>query len=117
MPESEININGFLYQFKFFATSTGFRFLERDKNMETLSSLGITEQQALEEIICQLTPTDYSSGPSQDQNFPKHNVWIFGYKYEDIELYIKLSDNFSFGLAKCVSLHKCEREITYPLKK
>ena len=106
MPESEANINGFLYQFKYFATSGGFRFIERDKNLKTLAELGIPEPQALGDIIMPLTYRNYIKGPEQDRDCPKYNVWMFESKYEDTKLYVKLSDNFNNNLAKCISLHK-----------
>ncbi len=105
MPESEANINGFLYQFKYFATSGGFRFIERDKNLKTLAKLGILEPQALGYIIMPLTHRNYIKGPEQDKDRLQYNVWMFESDYGGIKLYIKLSDNFSNNLAKCISLH------------
>jgi len=106
VPESEANINGFLYQFKYFATSGGFRFIERDKNLRTLAELGILEPHAVKEIIMPLTHRNYVKGPEQDRDYPKHNVWVFQCNYEVVNLYIKLSDNFSKNLAICISMHR-----------
>lgn len=102
--ESEISI--FLEQFKFFATGTGYRFISRDKNNATLLDLGIFEYQALNDIILKLEPKHYVKGPEKDRDYPKHNVWVFEFTYDGVKIYIKLSDNFSYGLAKCISLHK-----------
>ena len=90
-----------------------FQFLEdRDVNINNIAELGIKPYQ-VREMILQLTPQNYISGPETDSNFPKHNVWKFGLKLNDIEVYIKLSDNFSFNVAKCISFHKAKFPITY----
>ena len=106
MSSSESDISAFLEQFKFFATGTGYRFIGRDKNMEALIDLEIDHYQALNDIILQLKPEHYCKGPEEDRDYPKYNVWVFEYNYEGNKLYVKLSDNFSHGLAKCISLHK-----------
>lgn len=97
------------------STSGGFHFMERPVNMKSLAELGLTIEQA-GEVICQLTYVDYTAGPDRDVDYPNHNIWTFGYDIDEVEVYIKLSDNFSFGIAKCLSFHISEHPMIYPYK-
>lgn len=114
MPATESEINDFLYKFKFFATSGGFSFVSRDKNMISLSELGISPDQVICDIINNLGLEHYSSGPKQDKGCKDHKIWIFGFEYDGMELYIKLSGDLKYNVAKCISLHKAEHKILYP---
>ena len=110
------DISDFLYKFKFFAQVPGcFSFIERDKNMQSLADLGITIPQTIN-IILRLTYKNCSGGPEIDSDYPDHNVWEFGYNLDGEELYIKLSDNSSCNVAKCISFHKADFAISYPYK-
>lgn len=111
-------VGNFLTVFKFYAQSPiNFQYLEeRDVNINSIGELGIKPYQ-VREMILQLTPKNYISGPETDADFPKHNVWKFGVKLNDVEVYIKLSDNFSHGIAKCISFHKAKFPITYAFPK
>jgi hypothetical protein len=68
------------------------------------------------EIIDDLKPEDYCSGPEPDEKYPWKVVVVFGKKYRGIELYIK----FSIGEAKervvCLSFHQAEKQMRYPFK-
>jgi hypothetical protein len=109
-------INRFLKEFKRRLSMRGkFLFVLRDVNLATLSSLGITVKHA-KEIINNLTYEDYCLGPEKDKNDPKGNIWCFGSKINGSEIYIKLSDHFSFDNAKCVSFHVACDKLTYPHK-
>jgi len=115
---SQTEINHFLYKFKFFAQNPQcFTFEERDKNMRDLAELGITPPQT-KNIICELTYRNYSSGPDPDKDvsYPNNNTWKFGYDLDGTEIYIKLCDDFSNKVAKCLSFHKAKHTITYPHK-
>jgi len=108
-------ITNFLKQFKFFVNAGGFDLIERFENIKGLAILGLEETQA-EQIVLQLTYVDYIRGPEEDKRYPKHNIWVFGYDMDPEELYIKLSDNFKFGKAKCLSFHIASHPLTYPCK-
>ncbi len=104
----------FLEQFKFFAQNLScFSFIEREKNMQTITELGISIAQAVN-VILELTYKNYVKGPSLDRDRPGQNVWEFGCYLDNNELYIKLSNNFKYGIAKCISFHKANFSITYP---
>lgn len=114
---SQAEISAFLYKFKFFAQVPGcFVFVERDKNMQSLAELGITIPQAKNTIL-QLAYTNYSSGPEDDRDYPGRKVWVFGDHIDAEEVYIKLSNDLSSNIAKCISFHKADCEIIYPYRR
>jgi len=107
-------ISAFLFQFKFFAQAVpGFSLIERQKNIDSITAMGITIPQ-LKSVILKLTPKNYVSGPEEDVKYPEHYIWLFGYDFGGEEVYIKLSGNFSHGVAKCISFHKAEYPMRYP---
>ena len=111
---TQTEINDFLFKFKFFAQIPGqFSFVERHKNLQALADLGITQVEALNAIL-QLTYRNYSSGPEPDRDYYGRKVWIFGYSLEGEEIYIKLADDLSYNIAKCISFHKADFTIAYP---
>ena len=111
---SQSDITDFLFKFKFFAQDLSkFIFVERDKNIKAIAELGITIAQT-QATILDLTYINYIAGPDVDEGYPDHNVWKFGYNLNTDELYIKLSDNFNYNIAKCISFHKADFVISYP---
>jgi hypothetical protein len=83
--------------------------------MQSSAELGIRAHH-IRDIILKLMPNNYYSGPVKDKKYPDHNVWIFGYNLDGQEIYIKLSDNFSCNIAKCISFHKSSFPLSYPYK-
>lgn len=78
----------------------------RRKNLETLSTLGITWSDAITEIYS-LTSSDYFSGPDIDRDMPTTDkLWVFKkYIYGDI-IYIKLKVEYQInGEMRIVSFH------------
>ena len=92
-----------------------FTFVHRKKNMESLYQLGVTIDDVKNEIF-KLTLRNYISGPSKDKDRAIGNMWIFGTAINDFEIYIKLSDNFNYSIAKCISFHKADFRCDYPYK-
>ena len=74
--------------------------------------MGITIAQ-VKMTLLGLKVTDYCSGPDEDRDRKGIQIWVFGTKINDHEIYIKLSDDFRGDQAKCLSFHKAE----FPLKK
>ena len=105
MP-SRKEIADFLKKFKQCAQNK-FQFVFRKKNLDAITSLGITIIVA-KEIILGLTPDNYCQGPDQDRDKPHSNLWVFETDFDGKKLYIKLSDNFSYDIAKCISFHQKE---------
>lgn len=105
----------FLKDFKKIA-QCNFIFIKRKKNLDSISQLGVQIKQA-KAIIMELTYENYNKGPEQDRDIKSGNIWEFGAKIDNQEVYIKLSDDFSYNIAKCISFHKAEFKIDYPYKK
>lgn len=89
----------------------------RKEYKDTLSELGLTPQQC-QDIILSLTCRDYVAGPKPDRD-KSGEIWEFGKKIGDIELYIKLKvftvENGQVS-AKCISFHKANWKPSYPFK-
>lgn len=107
-------ITHFLKEFKRYAQKQ-CTFIPRQKNVLTMSYLGITVKEA-KQIILQLTYVQYCDGPQDDRDNPGHNVWEFGVCITNHELYIKLSDDFTGDVAKCLSFHIAKQDLLYPLR-
>ena len=108
------DVKTFLLEFKFFAQHPdNFTLISRKKNLDSLALLGLTARQVRRSIL-QLTVKNYSEGPNVDRDRKDANIWVFGMKINDEEVYIKLSDNFSSNVAKCISFHKAEYAMNYP---
>ena len=101
----------FLKRFKSFA-QTQWTLVPRKKNLDFIMEMGITIAQ-VKMTLLGLKVTDYCSGPDEDRDRKGIQIWVFGTKINDHEIYIKLSDDFRGDQAKCLSFHKAE----FPLKK
>jgi len=107
-------ITDFLKEFKR-NLSKKFTFIPRRGNMDTLTKFGLTVKH-VKQILANLTHKNYFNGPSRDRDRKTKMVWEFGTHIGGEEIYIKLSDDFSFSVAKCISFHEAERPIIYPFK-
>jgi hypothetical protein len=106
----------FLFQFKEFAQKK-FSFAERDTSLDTIARLGITIQQAKNEILG-LTYEDYYRGPISDADSKKGGeYWEFGKLISGQEIFIKLKTVSEYYAAICFSFHIPERKIEYPFKR
>jgi hypothetical protein len=105
----------FLFQFKEFAQKN-FSFAERDKGLDTIARLGITIQQAKEEILG-LTYEDYYRGPIPDKGPKGGEYWEFGKTICEQEVFIKLKTVSKHGVAICFSFHIPDKTIEFPYKK
>ena len=109
----------FLTNFKLAIQYDRCQFIGRPDTDQNLIDLNLTRKQALE-IICELTPDDYSSGPEQDDTDTEKSVWKFGYDHEGNEVYIKLRLNSTpeNELPRGVvwSFHTAEHPMRYPLR-
>jgi len=104
----------FLMLFKEFAESN-FKFVERDKSLDSIARLGITPKQAKEEIMG-LTYEDYCKGPLPDVGTKGGELWEFGKTIEGKEIFIRLKVVLQHKMAKCQSFHIAERALQYPYK-
>ena len=105
----------FLLQFKEFAQNV-FSFYPRDESLNTIARLGITIQQARNEILG-LTYEDYYRGPIPDKDRKGEEFWEFGKTICGEQVFIKLKAVSEYGVAICFSFHIPEETIEYPYKR
>lgn len=93
-----------------------------DKNYDFLRRYGLLLED-VRDILTSLVADDYSDGPCcDDKQLGRPDVWKFGktveLEGEELELYIKTSFGYrADGMGcVCVSIHPCERPLSYPLK-
>lgn len=116
MDIQEWKINEFLINCKNAIVSNDFTIINRKKYKEFLESFKLFIDEP-KNIILELEPGDYISGPEEDKNNPlEKDIWIFKKQYnnsncEIINLYIKLKliYNNNKYYVKCISFHKDEK--------
>ena len=107
----------FLQDFKKAATEGGGLYIiNREKNRDALIELGFTNNNR-KEVLLGLSASDYSAGPKKDKDREGY-IWEFGKTVNGHEIYIKLKVAEVGGdkIAKCISFHKAEFNLSYPLK-
>lgn len=107
----------FLKEFKKVATEGGGLYIiNRGKNRDALIGLGLTINNRKEAILS-LSVTDYCAGPKKDKD-RDGTIWEFGQNINGNEIYIKLkiAEVGRVKIAKCISFHKAEYKLSYPLK-
>lgn len=105
-------IRRFLIEFKkIVTTGRGLDVVPRRQNIEALAELGLTKRNRRDEIMT-LSVSDYCEGPEADRDKPG-NIWIFGKRINEREVYIKLKIAHvgKERIAKCLSFHIA----TFPL--
>lgn len=110
-------IKTFLEEFKnLTAQGRGIYVVNRSANQEALAELGLTKKNRTDEILS-LSTTDYHAGPLPDRDKPGE-VWIFGKRIGENEVYIKLKIAHAGRerIAKCISFHTAEKPLFYPFK-
>lgn len=91
-------------------------FVNRPKNsVQHLADLGITASKR-KEIIKELEVEDYSEGPLEETQFNGKEMWVFGKVIKKQEIYIKLTISKDTNNAICISFHKAEYPMEFPLK-
>ena len=94
----------------------GLDVVNRDINNRALIELGLTRKLRTE-IILGLSAADYCKGPEEDRDRPGE-VWVFGAHVDENEIYIKLkiAEIGLTKIAKCISFHKAQAQLYYPLR-
>ena len=113
-------VAAFLNEFKVAMDFGFFRFVDRQKNLQGLATLGITVAEA-KQVLASLTPENYSYGPEANHDESNEDVWFFGAEVEGTEAYIKLKlvqdpRKNTVQWAKVLGFHPAERPIAYPLR-
>lgn len=94
-----------------------WRLSTRQKNLETLSNLGIDSVAVFDIIYNVLTWQDYISGPEQDNHEPPipGNIWKFGLTIEDVDCYLKFQDKPN-RIVMWISIHEAQFPLEFPYK-
>lgn len=91
-------------------------FRPRNKNLEYLAELDILPSDRLA-YIKKLTADNYHSGFRKDNYDPTElDYYEFGIEIKGTEVYIKISIGQQNKLIDCMSFHKAERAMLYPLR-
>lgn len=103
-------IQQYLIKVKEIVIKNGIEFIERDKNLNFMTNLGLTIND-VKECILSLTPSNYLSGPSKDHDSRRReDVFEYLITYKDKELYLKIKivqlDNKE--IVRCISFHERE---------
>lgn len=114
--ETEKELIKILNEFKAIAKKGGVYFVPRDDFKRTLTSLGITQAICTDELLS-LSVEEYCQGPEDDRDRPGQ-IWVFGKRFEGIELYIKLKiiKSGKGTVAKCLSFHLAEYPLCFPFR-
>ncbi len=112
IEEVESFLSNFHVKMKIF--SVVFRD-DRGKNIQSLLDLEITPTRR-SEILAELKLENYSQGPLPEtiQNLP--DMWVFGFKEKNKEIYIKITMGKNSHPVICISFHMAEHEMKYPFK-
>lgn len=88
---------------------------DREKNRNALIDLDISKLERLE-IIESIETDDYSDGPIPDELNLGTEMWVFGKDVKGVEVYIKITMGGFNGRTICISFHRAESPMRYPLK-
>jgi hypothetical protein len=88
---------------------------DRGKNMQALTELEITPTRR-ENLIKEIVVEDYSDGPITDTLNKYGEMWVFGKDVKKQEVYIKISFGHPNTSTICISFHRAEHPIRYPLR-
>ena len=107
----------FLREFKL-AWPPRYYVVNRQKNNQALADFGLMPRHRRDEIMA-LTVDNYCEGPDADADDPAQQVCVFGTTVGQREVYIKLTLKplVRGFLAKCLSFHPAEHQLSYPLGK
>jgi hypothetical protein len=89
---------------------------DRQKNTQALIDLEITPAQR-RAVIEKLIAEDYSEGPLPDTLNRLSPMWVFGRQVKQQEVYIKITMGNENCPVICISFHRAEHPMKYPLKK
>jgi len=89
-------------------------FVEREKNLESLSMLGMLPAE-IPSVLRELRVSDYSQGPLDDDKGRPIQWWVFGCNYCDVVLYIRVAVYRDKVI--CLSFHEAEHDVAYPFRR
>lgn len=116
MNLEQLPVAAFLKEMKSIVRAGRFSLIEREKNLNALTSLGLTKKNVIQALL-ELSVTDYCSGPADDETDDRPGkIWVFGIEVFGSEFYVKLKI-FEVGnkkYVKCLSFHPPERPLRRP---
>ena len=112
----ESEIESFLSAFKTKLDIWGIIYVDRDKNQNTLLELEIRPIDR-DPVLKALQLEDYSEGPLKEILYQGADMWVFGKKVKETEIYIKITMGNISNQLLCISFHIAEHEMNYPFKK
>ena len=114
---SEREVEGFLRKLKGKIQVFDIIYLDqRPKNSQTLADLEITGKER-DQHIQNLQIQDYSEGPLPEDFYNGDSeMWVFGKRISEQEVYIKLTLGMPNRQVICISFHIAEHEMNYPFK-
>ncbi|MCF0225567.1 MAG: toxin [Fibrobacter sp.] len=112
---TRVEVEQFLNKFKVKLDVFGVLFLDRDKNVNSLMSLGITRLERLV-VVKSIEVEDYSEGPIIDHLNGFGEMWVFGKDVKGQEVYIKITLGHPNTNTVVISFHVAEHPMSYPLK-
>lgn len=109
-------VKSFLQELKQLIKTLGIIFSNRPKNsIQHLAELSITAKMR-EEIILNLAIEDYSEGPVEETQQGGTEMWVFGKAIKGQQIYIKLTISKNTDRPICISFHKAEFHMKFPLQ-
>lgn len=109
-------VKSFLQELKQLIKVWGISFSNRPKNsIQHLADLSITAKMR-EEIILNLTIEDYSEGLLEETQQGGTEMWVFGKIIKGQQIYIKLTISKFTDRPICISFHKAEHPMRFPLQ-
>lgn len=110
------DVSTFLKDFQLKLGIWGIIYLDkRPKNAQTLASLEISPAERTT-VIRTLSVEDYSEGPIEDIIYKGKDLWVFGKRIKNQEVYIKITLGIQNKQTICISFHLSEYPMKYPFK-
>jgi hypothetical protein len=88
---------------------------DRGKNAQALADLEIRPFER-DKVIEALIAEDYCEGPKEEKLHKGADMWVFGKRFKNKDIYIKVSMGWKGAQVICISFHTAEQNINYPLK-
>ncbi len=110
-------VSNFLKDFKVKFDIWGVLYRDdRGKNTQTLADLEITPSYR-DQVIKELKVEDFSEGPLEEKLYGGSEMWVFGKRIKNQEVYIKISFGALGSSVICISFHVAEHRMNFPFKK
>lgn len=103
---SQADVENLLHDMQVALQQGKFVFVKRQKNMDTLSTLGILLSDVRDALL-DLTLSDYVKGPEVDYDYPcSDRLWIFKRCISGYVIYIKFKVEYKTdGKVRVISFH------------